>query len=136
MVGGEMMLTEGLHGRDANLHNSSTAQMRRSYYGAIDAIVTSLEERFEQEELTLLASIEKILLTAMKERGISLAGLTTSVVDKEDLKTQLDNLPTIVGLYNVEQKKKLTEITRISTIAQIFNAMPSAKKQCSGVHKL
>ena len=136
MVGGEMTLTEGLHGRDANLHNSSTAQMRRSYYGAIDAIVTSLEERFEQEELTLLASIEKILLTAMKERGISLAGLTTSVVDKEDLKTQLDNLPTIVGLYNMEQKKKLTEITRISTIAQIFNAMPSAKKQCSEVHKL
>ena len=136
MVGGEMMLTEGLHGRDANLHNSSTAQMRRSYYGAIDAIVTSLEERFEQEELTLLASIEKILLTAMKERGVSLAGLTTSLVNKEDLKTQLDNLPTIVGLYNMEQKKKLTEITRISTIAQIFNAMPSAKKQCSEVHKL
>lgn len=136
MEGGETMLTEGLHGRDANVHNSSTAQMRRSYYGAIDAIVTSLEERFEQEELTLLTSIEKILLTAMKERGVSLVGLTTSLVNKEDLKTQLDNLPTIVGLYNVEQKKKLTEITRISTIAQIFNAMPSAKKQCSEVHKL
>ncbi len=109
--------------------------MRRSYYEAIDAILTGLNERFEQEDLSLLKSIEQILLSAMKKRGVPLSGLTSSFIDKENLKTQLDNLPTIIGLYNVEQKK-ITETTRISTIAQIFNAIPSAKKQCSEVHKL
>ncbi len=116
--------------------NLNTEQMRGSYYEAIDAILTGLNERFEQEDLSLLKSIEQILLSAMKKRGVPLSGVTSSFIDKENLKTQIDNLPTILGLYNVEQKKKITEVTRISTIAQIFNAIPSAKKQCSEVHKL
>ena len=114
--------------------NLNTEQMRGSYYEAIDVILTGLNERFEQEDHSLLKSIEQILLSAMKKRGVPLSGLTSSFIDKENLKTQLDNLPTILGLYNVEQK--ITEVTRISTIAQIFNAIPSAKKQCSEVHNL
>ena len=110
--------------------------MRRLYYEAIDAILTSLGERFEQEDLALLTSIERILLTATKERGVSLAGLTTSLVNKDNLVKQLEDLPTIISLYNIEQKKKLSEITRIATIAQIFNAIPSAKKQCPEIHQL
>ena len=57
-------------------------------------------------------------------------------MDKDALKVQLDDLPAILGLYNIEQKTKITEITQISTIVEIFNAMPSAKKQCPEVHKL
>jgi hypothetical protein len=110
--------------------------MRRLYYEAIDAILTSLGERFEQEDLALLTSIERILLTATKERGVSLAGLTTSLVNKDDLVKQVEDLPTIISLYNIEQKKKLSEITRIATIAQIFNAIPSAKKQCLEIYQL
>ena len=52
------------------------------------------------------------------------------------LKIQLDDLPTILGLYNTDQKTRITEITNISTIADIFNAMPSAKIRRPEVHKL
>ena len=136
MNDGEMMLMEGLQAPDTSSYNPNTEQMRRSYYAAIDAILTSLNDRFEQEDLSLLKTIEQILLNATKTRGVSLDGLTSSLVDKDALKIQLDDLPTILGLYNIEQKTKITEVTQISTIAEIFNAMPSAKKQCSEVHKL
>ena len=136
MNDGEMMLMEGLQVPDTSSYNPNTEQMRRSYYAAIDAILTSLNDRFEQEDLFLLKTIEQILLNATKTRGVSLDGLTSSLVDKDALKIQLDDLPTILGLYNIEQKTKITEVTQISTIAEIFNAMPSAKKQCSEVHKL
>lgn len=58
------------------------------------------------------------------------------MIDKDKLRMQLDDLPTILGLYNVEQKKKITSISCISTIADIFNAMLSAKKQCFEVHMI
>ena len=136
MNDGEMMLMEGLQAPDTSSYNPNTEQMRRSYYAAIDAILTSLNDRFDQEDLSLLKTIEQILLNATKTRGVSLDGLTSSLVDKDALKIQLDDLPTILGLHNIEQKTKITEVTQISTIAEIFNAMPSAKKQCSKVHKL
>ncbi|CAB4044373.1 Hypothetical predicted protein, partial [Paramuricea clavata] len=41
-----------------------------------------------------------------------------------------------LGLSNVEQKKRINDVTQISTIAEIFNAIPAAKKQCSEVPKL
>ena len=61
--------------------------------------------------------------------------LTSSLVNKDALKIQLDDLPTILGLYNIDQKTRITEMTKISTITDIFNAMPSAKIRCPEVHK-
>eukprot|EP00112_Aurelia_sp_Birch-Aquarium-sp1_P022111 Seg612.2 transcript_id=Seg612.2/GoldUCD/mRNA.D3Y31 product="hypothetical protein" protein_id=Seg612.2/GoldUCD/D3Y31 len=116
--------------------DGSIDQMRRSYYEAIDVIVQSVNERFEQEDLSLVKSIEQILLRSMIDRGIPIDSLTHALIDKDKLRMQLDDLPTILGLYNIEQKKKITSISRISTITDIFNSMPSAKKQCSEVHKI
>ena len=135
MNDGEMVLTRGLN-VSVTTNNANIEQMRRSYYEAIDAILTSLKGRFEQEDLSLIRTIEQILLNATKKRGVSLDGLTSSLVNKDVLKIQLDDLPTILGLYNIDQKTRITEITNISTIADIFNAMPSAKIRCSEVHKL
>ncbi|CAB3988472.1 zinc finger MYM-type 1-like [Paramuricea clavata] len=85
--------------------------------------------------------LEQILLRSMFEtRGFPIDrmidNLTHALIDKEKLRTQLDDLPTILGLYNVEKKKKITSISRISTIADIFNSLPSAKKQCLEVHTM
>eukprot|EP00112_Aurelia_sp_Birch-Aquarium-sp1_P025798 Seg8790.2 transcript_id=Seg8790.2/GoldUCD/mRNA.D3Y31 product="hypothetical protein" protein_id=Seg8790.2/GoldUCD/D3Y31 len=73
---------------------------------------------------------------AINDKGIPIDSLTHALINKDKLRMQLDDLPTILGLYNIEQKKKITSISRISTIADIFNSMPSAKKQCSKVHKI
>ena len=57
------------------------------------------------------------------------------MVNKDAVKIELDDLPTILGLYDVEHKTKIDEITQISTITEILNEMSSAKKQCSEIHK-
>ena len=110
--------------------------MRRSYYEAIDVIIRSINERFEQDDLALLMTIEQILVRSMMERGFPIDDLTHPSIDKEKLRVQLDDLPTVRGLYNVDRKKKIASVSRISTIAEIFNSLPEAKQQCSEVHKM
>ena len=86
--------------------------------------------RFEQD-LTLIKTIEQILI----ERGYTIDTLEHALSNKDKLRVQLD-LPTILGRYNVDKEQKITSISQVSTIAEIFNSMPAAKKQCSEVHKL
>ena len=128
-----VMLTDSLPGRS---DETEVARMRRSFYGATDAVIVSLTDRFDQEEFSLVKSIEEILLNSMKERSISIANLRNDLLNKDLLRTQLNDLPTILGLYNADRKKKITYVTRISTIAEIFNSIPSTKIQCSEVHKM
>ena len=81
-------------------------------------------------------TIEQILVRSMIDRGFPIDDLTHPSIDKEKLRVQLDDLPTVLGLYNVGRKKKIASISRISTIAEIFNSLPAAKQRCSEVHKV
>ena len=81
MEDNEMLLTQHLPITDAATDNNTvTAKMRRSYYQAINTIVLSRTERFEQDDLSLLKCIEKLLLTSMKERGVSFNNLSTQSI--------------------------------------------------------
>ena len=62
----------------------------------------------------------------MIERGYPIDTLEHALIDKDKLRVQLGDLPTILGIYNVDRKKKITSISRVSTIAEIFNSMPAA----------
>ena len=135
MESGDSMLTEMLH-TTVTVHSGSIGDMRQSYFEAIDVIVESINRKFEQEDLTLIKTIGQILLRSMIERGYPIDTLEHVLINKDKLRVQLDDLPTILGMYNVDRKKKITSISRVSTIAEIFNSMPAAKKQCSEVHKL
>ena len=105
MNDGEIVLTQGLD-VSVTTNNANTEQMRRSYYKAIDAILTSLKERFEQEDLSLLRTIEKILLNATKKRGVSLDGLSSSLVNNDVLKIQLDDFQQSLGSITLIKKDK------------------------------
>ena len=61
----------------------------------------------------------------MKNRGVDLNILQCGFLDKEMVERQLDDLQTILGLYNAERELKITNVTRIGTVEDIFNAMPS-----------
>ena len=134
MESGDSMLTEMLH-TIGTVHSGSISDMCQSYFEAIDVIVESINIGFEQD-LTSIKTIEQILLRSMIERGYPIDTLEHALINKDKLRVQLDDLPTTLGMYNVDRKKKITLISRVSTIAEIFNPMPAAKKQCSEVHKL
>ena len=69
--------------------------------------------------------MEEVLLKSMKNGGVDLVSLQCGFLDKEMVERQLDDLPTILGLYNAERALKITNVTRIGTVEDIFNAMPS-----------
>ena len=97
----EGMLTKMLY-TTGTVHSGSVDDMRQSYFEAIDVIVESINRRFEQEDLTLIKTIEQILLRSMIERGYPIDTLEHALINKDMLSVQLDDLPTILGMYNVE----------------------------------
>ena len=116
---GDSVLTDRLQPTDT-AEDDSIDQMRRSYHEASDVIVQSVNERFEQKYLSSVRSIEQILLRSMIERGCPMDSLTHALIDKNKLRMQVDDLPTILGLYNVEQKKKILA----------FQPLPTSSNQC------
>ena len=64
-----------------------------------------------QEDLTFIKIIEQILLRSMIERGYPIDTLEHALINKDKLRVQLDDLPTILGMYNVDRKKKITSIS-------------------------
>ena len=80
--------------------------------------------------------MEEVQLKSMKNRGFDLTSLQCDFLDKEMVERQLDDLPTILGLYNAERELKISNVTRIGTVEDIFNAVSSAKLQCSEVHRM
>ena len=129
MEGGSSVLTKRL-AATSTVGITCNDNLRRSFFEDIDAISSSLEQRFEQEDLSTLKQIEEVLLKSMKNRGVNLTILKCGFLDKEMVERQLDDLRTILGLYNAERELKITNVTRIGTVKDIFNAMPSAKLQC------
>ena len=97
-------------------------------------IIQSINKRFKQDDLALLMTIEQILVRSMMERGFPIDDLMHPSIDREKLRVQLDDLPTVI--YNVDRKKKIASVSRISTIAEIFNSFPTTKQQCSKVDKM
>ena len=61
------------------------------------------------------------------ERGFPNDDLAHPSIDKEKLKVQLDDMSTVLGLYNVDRKKKIASVSRISTIAEISNSLTCSK---------
>ena len=106
MNDGAMMLTESLQASDTSAYNPNTELMRRSYYAAIDTILISLDERFEQKDLSLLKAIEQILLNATKTRGFSLDGLTSSMVNKDSLKISLTTFQQSLGCITLNIRRR------------------------------
>ena len=55
-----MLLTEHLSVADTTIENNTiTTKIRRSYNLTIDAVVAGLKERSEQDDLSLLKSIDR-----------------------------------------------------------------------------
>ena len=115
---------------------ANISKMRQSYYETIDALILSLHERFNQKEFSIVKTMEDVLLSSVKGRNVSLSNLLSGHLDNELLEGQLNSLPTILGLYNTECKNKIKSVTHVSTLAEVFNAMPAAKIHCSEVHKM
>lgn len=106
---GEMMLAESLQAPDTK-HAIQTPDSCADY--TVPSLMQSLQiwttdssnKTFYSPKLS-----NKCYWMLRRQEASSLDGITSSLVNKDALKIQLDVLPTILGLYNAEQKTNITE---------------------------
>jgi len=112
--------------------------LKQLYFEAVDALKQSLSERFDQAGMDVVRQIESCLLSASnrKEIPVSIGALKIPFVDAVDLESELKGLPAIIGLYNATVEVRIKEVTKVSTLCDIFNAMPAAKVANPQTHKL
>ena len=71
MEGGSRVLTERIPATSTD-GITCNDNLRRSFFEAIDAISSNLEQRFEQGDLSTLKQIEEVLQKSMKNMGVDL----------------------------------------------------------------
>ena len=119
---------------------SETTKLRARFFGAIDAVTTALNTRFNQEDLTKFQSIETLLLSSInkKEADNSLQQLQcfSNVIDVTKLAVELKQLPVFLDLFNADNEIPITSVTSVASICDIMNFKPSFKKCAPQVHTL
>lgn len=89
--------------------------------------------------MTVVHHIESclfLLASNQKEIPVSTEALHIPFVDALSLDAELKGLPTIIGLYNATADVRIKEVTKVSTLCDIFNQMQAAKVANPQIHKL
>jgi len=125
----DVVTTERLTLGGATQEVTQVHSLKQPYFEAVDALKQSISERFEQEGMKVVRQIESYLLSACnrKQVPVSMEALKIPFVDALDLVDELKGLPAIIGLYNATADIRIKEVTKVSTLCDIFNEMPAAK---------
>ena len=131
-------LVEELHCCEDESISDDKTKYRVQYYEAIDAVLSCFEERFCQEDIVQLKAIEDIVINSANNKppdNVILPSSYEETINFSMLQEDLQSLATIVRLYNANNVVPV-KVTRLSTICEIFNAMPAAKHTSVELDKL
>ena len=114
---------------------------KQQYCETIDIVVTELHARFQQNRgMSLAALLEKTLLDAANG---SFSTLPTQLeiynhdINTDRLIVQLKMFPELIRTYNEQNPTTcIKEVTLLSTLSEIMNAVESSKKLFSEVRTL
>ena len=109
-------------------------ELRRQLYETLDSIKEAIKTRFDQDDLEVLNEIKSCLITvANKDYSSSdkllnkLSGLS-EIIDSDDLKNELEELPVYIKLHNRESEIPLLKVTKVSTICDVLTNKQSFKE--------
>ena len=83
-----------------------------------------------------LRNIENILISACDGLDVSVESVEFPFVKSTALARELRELPRIISLYNATTDVKLRMTTKITTLADVFKAIPVAKVGSPEIHSL
>ena len=99
-------------------------ELRRQF--ETDSIKEAIQTRFDQDDLQVLNEIESCLITAANKDYSSsdellnkLSGLS-EIIDLNDLKSELEELPVYIKLHNRESQITLLKVTKVSTNCDVL----------------
>ena len=108
--------------------NDLKTELNREYACAIDSIVSSMKERFDQNDIKIVKDINRMLISCANneldvttEYVFNHLGVTAKFVQVDLLIDKLKDLYVHVNLYNMELKLKSALITKKVTAISTIN---------------
>ena len=122
-------------------------ELTREYVCAIDSIVSSMKERFDQNDIKIVKDINRMLISCANnevyvttEYVLKQLGIAAKFVQVDLLIEELKDLHVHINLYHVELKLEsapvIKKVTAISTIQDVLNTKPVSKASLPETHKL
>ena len=117
-------------------------ELRRQFYETLDSIKEAIKTRFDQDDLKVLNQIESCLITAANKDYLSSDELLnklsdlSEIIDLDELKSELEELPVYIKMYNKESEIPLLKVTKVSTICDVLTKKQSFKESLPQIDKL
>ena len=114
---------------------------RQHYFQALDEVTNELSRWFDQEDIKIVAAIEKMLLSAAYcDKDIVIPGVVQETyqndIQVEPLKAQLKLIPDLIVRHKDLAGVTIKKVTSIQTLCDVMNSNPAAKSLCPEVHTL
>ena len=125
---------------DCYNHETPKEYFRQRYFEVLDVISNEISRRFDQDDFSLVAEIEQIILSAGNGQEVVIPEAIRTAY-KEDLNmtrlaTHLSMLPDIIKSYGETTGTPIKKVTNVRTVCQALNETPGAKRLCSELHRL
>lgn len=123
-------------------HTFSTPNeyFRKQYFEVHDLLIAELDRRFQHNAFVVLKDIENLLLDASNGKvahpSAQLQQLYGEAISFDRLLIQLSMLPDLVKMVNEVQHSRITKVTNISTICELFNTCDMSKVMLGEVFEL
>ena len=122
-------------------------ELNREYICAIDSIVSSMKESFDQNDIKIVKDINRMLISCANnevdvttEYVLNHLGVAAKFVQVDLLIDELKDLHVHVNLYNMEMKLKsaliIKKVTAISTIQDVLNTKLVSKASLPETHTM
>ena len=129
-----------------NSHDLKT-ELKQEYIRAIDNILCSMKEWFDQKDITVVKDINQMLIScANKEVDVTIEYvmkylcIAAEFVQVAVFVEELKELQVHINLYNMEQQQAgmpcIKKVSTISTIQDVLNATPASKDSLPETHNL
>jgi len=114
------------------------------FFETLDAVKNAAKSRFDQDDLQILKSIERFIVSAAnKEYSVSepadlMKNLTklSEIIDLQELMSEAQELPVYIKLYNRKSRTPITNATKVSTLCEVMNSVSDSKDCLPQIHKL
>ena len=123
-------------GSSGHVYRSPKDRYRHVYFEVLELASGEVERRFEQSDITLIQSIESLLLHASNgephEISEDISTYLKDDIDQDRMKVQLQMLQEAIKTSNMGIKK----VTSVRTIADVMNTNPIFQGMLSEIDRL
>lgn len=113
---------------------------RQIYFQGLDIVITEISRRFDQNDIAVVAEIEKLLIDSANGSDCSVPSsvqdMYSADLDMERLSVHLKMLPDVIKKHGESEGIPIRKVTTVRTICDSMNTTPVCKNLLLEVHRL